>query len=472
MRPVWGPATYTKGGPYEQKLFELANAQIDVQIVPVVDYDTKANTILASGKIPDVMWGSGPVNPIWRGAQDQGAFLPVNKYLDKYPALKKAVPSHTWDIMKDKKGQIYFLPNTLWPIVPFFAFYRQDLFEQANISRTPTSTDEFVSMLGQIHQAFPDKYPLSLSLDAYLWQAKDMATSFGLSLGSWMPNPKNPKELTYYIELEKTVEFFFWMQEIHKKGLLDPNSGVHDDPNFMQDEFKAGKSVILLENWAVYPSLAPDLKKVVPTAKVSALPPLGQQAGTRAVFPVDRGFYVSASYGGADAFFDFLNWTFTGGNNFRRWGIEGATYKVVNGQNQTIPNSQRASGYIGAQIEPLSFLSPFSEKMDWNSVQQNFEAAGVGEDFAWVKAMFNRYGQQQFPDWANPTVITPTQSKKGTQIWENTMVDTIDGVVINNQMTQQSWSTAVKRWEAAGGTQMIRERNQEQKNKTKPNYLA
>lgn len=471
MRPTWGPATYTKGGPYEKELFGLGNVVIDAQIVSVVDYDTKANTILASGHIPDVMWGSGPMSPTWKDAQDQGAFLPIDKYLDKYPALKAAVPSHTWDELRDKSGDIYFIPNTLWPVVPFFAFYRQDLFQDAGVNEKPASQAEFIDMLEHLHAAHPKQYPLSLALDAYLWQGKDLATTFGVSLNGWMPKQGDPSTLIPWFEQPQQENFFFWLQEIHKRGLLDPNSGIHDDPTYMQDEFKAGKSAILLENWAVYPSLVGDLKKAVPHAKVRVLPPIGPAAGTRVVFPVDRGIYVSSDFKGADDFFDFLNWTLTDGSSFRRWGIKGKTYRVVKGKKQGIPDDERPKGYEGPQIEPLSFISPFSEKLDWDNTRQSYAASGLEADFGWMKAMFDRYQRKMYPDWADPTVISPTDQKKGTQLLENTLNDTVNAVVINNKLTRKDWQKAVGRWEAGGGTKIIRERNQLQKDKSKPNYL-
>ncbi|MCS7071398.1 MAG: twin-arginine translocation signal domain-containing protein, partial [Anaerolinea sp.] len=41
LRPVWGPATHQKGAAYELELFKRANVEIESQIVPVFDYETK-----------------------------------------------------------------------------------------------------------------------------------------------------------------------------------------------------------------------------------------------------------------------------------------------------------------------------------------------------------------------------------------------------------------------------------------------
>jgi putative aldouronate transport system substrate-binding protein len=201
------------------------------------------------------------------------------------------------------------------------------------------------------------------------------------------------------------------------------------------------------------------------------MPPIGDLGGTRVVFPVDRGFSVAASYKDPDGFFDFLNWTLTDGSSFRRWGIEGKTYKSVNGQRQPIPDEQRDPQFRRPQMEPLGFLAPFSENLDWEQVRLNYQSAGLEADFAWVRSTFDQYQKLQYPDWANPAVITPTEASKGTQIYENTMQGVVSGVVINNQTTTADWRNAVKKWEAAGGSQIIAERNRLQKDKSKPDYL-
>lgn len=473
MRPTWGPATYTKGGPYEKKLFQLGNVDIHSQIVDVADYDAKSRAVLASGKIPDVIWGSGPVVGTWKDAQDQGAFLKINKYLDKYPAIKNAVPDNTWKMMQDSKGDIYFVPNTLYPIVPFFTFYRKDLLDKANIPQQPKSPDEFVAILQKIHKAYPDKYALSFAAgtDGTIWQGKDLATTFGVSDAGWMPSAKRKNWIIPWHEQPKQVDFYFWLQSIHKQGLIDPNTGIQNDPVYMQNEFTAGKSVVFLENYAVYPSEFASLRKVEPKAEIGVMPPIGRSAGTRTVFPVDRGFYVSADFADPDGFFDFLNWTLTGGNTFRRWGIKGKTYKVQDGKNVPIPDDQRQDAYKGPQIEPLSFIAPFDEKFSWDDIKRSYDSAGLGDKFDYMKNAFNQYARNRYPDWANPAISSPTEAKKGTQLWENYMQGTVSAVIINHKTSRQDWMTAVKQWENAGGSQIIDERNELQKDKSKPNYL-
>lgn len=467
LRPTWGPATYTKDGPYEKELEKRGKVQVDVQIIPVVDYDTKVNTILASGDIPDVIWGSGPMSPTWKEAQDEGAFLPIDSYLEKYPAIREAVPASIWKILADDKGDTYFLPNLIWPQVPFFLFYREDLFEKAGLAE-PKTLDDLVSTLQKLKTDYPTMVPFTMG---YEWHAKDLATSFGTSMNGWEPSADDPNQLVPWFTKDKEVDVYFWLQDLHKRGLLDPDYGVNKEPNFSTDKFKAGKAVMALENWAAFPDIASELRAVDPAGKVGVVSPLGDLGGTRTVFPVDRGFYVSAEMEDPDGFFRFLNWTLTDGTDFRRWGIEGKTYRTTGATKTPIPDTEREKSYQGPQVEPLSFLSPFSEKLDWNQMQLGFQSAGVGDRFDYIREKFDAYTAKDYPDYRDPTARSATEDKKGTQLFEDYLQRVTESTIMNHDVTRADWQQAVAKWRAAGGDDIIREVNAAQKDRSKPNYI-
>ncbi|MGB3307193.1 MAG: extracellular solute-binding protein [Thermomicrobiales bacterium] len=465
LRPTWGPATFTKDGPFQQMLQEQGKAKIEVQIIPVIDFDTKINTVLASGEIPDVIWGSGPGRQIWKDAQDQGAFAPINEYLDKYQAVREAVPESFWEMLKDDDGNIYFIPNLIYPIVPFFIFYRQDIFEAKGIAE-PTSIDEFVAALEQL-KGDPNVSPLTMG---YTWHAKDIGTSFDLSLNAWMPAPDNADHIDPWFVQQPQIDLHFWFQDLHKRLLLDQNYGINPEPNLSDDRFQGGKSVVALANWAKFPEFVTNLRKVDSNAKVGVISPMGETGGTRSVFPIDRGFYISAKMKNIDGFFDFLNWSLTGGTTLRRYGIEGKMFNVVDGAPQPIPNVDRDPAYQTSQVEPLSFLAPMSEKLDWAANKLSYESAGVGDQFEYIKGKFEEYSGVQYPDWRNPLIISPTDGKDGTTLYEDNLRPVIDSVIINHDRTKDDWAAALQKWRDQGGDKIIEEVNELQTDKSKPDY--
>ena len=465
LRPTWGPATFTKNGPFQQALQDQGKVKIDVQIIPVIDFDTKINTVLASGDIPDVIWGSGPSSQIWKDAQDQGAFSAINDYLDKYTAVRDAVPQSFWEMLKDKDGKIYFIPNLIYPIVPFFIFYRQDIFEAKGIAE-PKSIDEFVAALDKL-KGDPNLSPLTMG---YMWHAKDLATSFEFSLNSWMPAADDPNHIDPWFVQQPQIDIYYWFQDLHKRQLLDQNYGVNQEPNFSDDRFKGGKSVVALANWAAYADFITNLRKLTPEAKIGVISPMGPGAGTRSVFPIDRGFYVSARMKDVDGFFSYLNWTLTGGKTLRRYGIEGKMFTVVDGKAQPIPDVDREESYKNPQVEPLQFLAPMSEKLDWDAIRLSFDSAGVGDQFDYIKGKFEAYAANSFPDWRNPFIISPTDGKDGTTLYEDNLRPVIDSVIINHDRTKDDWAAAVQKWREKGGDKIIAEVNEMQTDKSKPDY--
>lgn len=465
LRPTWGPATFTKDGPYQQQLQELGKAEIEVQIIPVIDFDTKINTILASGDIPDVIWGGGPSVQIWKDAQDQGAFAPINAYLDQYPAVKDAVPQAFWDLLADDNGDIYFVPQLIYPVVPFFMFYRQDIFEAKGIAE-PTNTEEFVAALEGLFGE-GDLSPVTMG---YPWHWKDFSTAFDYASNAWQLDPENADRILPWHVQDAQIETYYWFQDLYKRQLLDQNYGVNPEPNFSDDRFEGGKAAIAFSHWANFAKFQTSLTKLDPNAKVGVLDPLGESAGTRVVFPIDRGFYISAAYDNIEGFFDFLNWSLTGGTTFRRYGIENETYTLVDGAAVSITNSDRKPEFQTAQIEPLSFIAPMSEKLDWEVTRRNFEGAGIGESFDYVKGKFDTYAVNGYYDYRNTMIISPLDGENGSRLYEDYMRSVVDSVIINSERTREDWDKAVTAWGEGGGTAIIDEVNELQTDKSQPDY--
>ena len=76
--------------------------------------------------------------------------------------------------------------------------------------------------------------------------------------------------------------------------LLDQNYGINPEPNLSDDRFKGGQSAIALANWASFADFQTNLWQIDPNAVVAVMDPISDTAGTRMVFPIDRGFYVAA----------------------------------------------------------------------------------------------------------------------------------------------------------------------------------
>lgn len=476
FRPTWAPATYSKGGAYEKEVFKLGNVEIDVQIVPVVDFDAKINTVLAGGDLPDVVWANGPVLKRDRELQEQGAYLKINKYLDQYPAIRAAVPDSVWDTMANENGDIYFLPNLVSPGHQNHTFYRKDWFDKLNIEE-PKTINELVSALEIIKKSDlngngkSDTIPLTIGST---WSFKEMGTSFGFAKSGWEPLASDPNTIVPWFMKEKEIDAHFWLQDLYSQGLLDPEFQISKEPNFSDNKFVNGQAAVLVAAWSKYVDLYSKVTRTDPQAEIGIMSPLegpdGTLGGIRPSFPVDRGFYISAQANDPDGIFRFLNWTLTEGSDLRRYGVEGKTYTVENGEKIAIPEGDRESDYTLSQIQPLMFLAPLEEKLDWDAMKRNFDGAGIGDKFEYSRSKYDEHMKVEYYDYQDRTIDTPIASDTYSKLWNDHMQTIVDSVIINKDVTKGQWMDALESWKAAGGDKIIEEQNRLQTDKSKPNY--
>jgi len=472
LRPVWGAATYKKGGPYEKELFSKANVQIDTQIIPITEYDQKLNTIIASGVLPDVLWAGGPASKTNKDMQDQGAFLKINDYLEKYPAIKSIVSDTTWDSFKDEKGDIYFIPQPIYPIGPIFLFYRKDLFDTWGISE-PSTIQEFETVLKTIKEKDPKMIPLTAQDD--FWGLGALSTSFGFSHYSWNPLKSDPNTIVPYSISEENMNYQLWLKSLYQNGLLDSEFSIAKNWDHAKTKFMTEKAAILGISWGYIPEIYSGLKKTDPNAQIAIMKPLtgpnGEKGGVRPLGVNDRGFYVNAKIKDPDRFFEFLNWTLTDGTEFRKYGIEGKTFKKENGRNVLLPDAEREEDYNSAQIEPLQFVNLVAETFDWENTRTQYVGAGIEDQFEYVKSKYLEHAENaMYPDYRNYSIFSPTEVEKGAQLLADYLGSALSGIVINDKITKETWLDAIEKWKKAGGSKIIEEVNTLQKIKTKPQY--
>ncbi len=476
LRPVWGAATYTKGGPYEQALFEAANVNINVQIVPVAEYDAKAAMIVTSGKFPDVMWALGPVDATWRDIEEQGAFYPIDELLESHPAVKATCSDDVWEMMRNQDGHIYFLPNTTSAEIPFYMYYRKDWFDELGIAE-PTTIAELEAALETIKVAKPEVIPMTTGLGEIRWMFKDLGTSFGAVINTWQPSKDDPNTLIPSFATEEQKTYLLWLQNMRSRGLLDNESDLNPDFSHGKQKFITGKA-------ACYPGGYPDVLETYPQllandpdAEIGIMSPLtgpdGTQGGIRVNFPVDRGMYFNGQLDAdkMEAIFDFLEWTLTDGHDLYYYGIEGKMCTVNDdGSKSKIPVAQREDAYKSAQVEPLTFLNRREDLVDFADYEDQFEALGIGEFYPTWRAKWDEYCANKYYDYLIPTLRSETNIAIGSQIQESYLNATFGALILNPDVTAAQYDQAVAAWLEAGGQKIIDEFNAAQADKSKPEY--
>jgi hypothetical protein len=480
FRPVWGPATHQKGSAYEQELFKRANVEIESQIIPVFDIEAKFPVLVAGGTIADVMWSAGPN---WGPAHDmieQGAFLPLDDLLAKYPDVKNAISDGVWEMVKSPDGKHYFFPNPLSFWVPFPVYYRADVFKELGI-KEPTTIDELVAALKTIKEKKPDMVPLTAH-EYSLWYFQNVAVSFGYGFGNWTADPADtnkdkPNKIMPSEYLPPAKDFMSWLQMLRKEGLIDPDYMVAQGKKGV-DKFNAGTAAVMVGHWMGLPDWLPELRKSVPTADVAFMPPLKGPAGPMGCVQLsgyDRGFSIAAkSKDKAEDIFKFLTWVYTDGYEFMSFGLEGKTYKLdKDGNRISIPDTEREKGWTGDQMEPFGFPPKSANvtpgyNQSWYDIYQVYKARGLEDKMPMVRKMYEDMAANAFPDYSRGA-YSPTGGKKGTQLYTQYTKPMEEKIVIDPTVALTTWDDAVKNWMDNGGSDIIKEVNDIVKDKSRPN---
>lgn len=478
LRPVFLPPTHQKGSAYEQELFRRANVEIESQTVPAVDYVTKLPTLIAGGTMADVMW---VLAPNWGPAHDlieQGAFLPLNEYLGKYPAVRDAIGDALWNVTRSEDGKNYFFPNPLAPYVPFPISYRTDIYHKLNL-KEPGSLPEWIDQLKTIRDKMPGVIPLTGQ--AYiLWSFQNVGVSFGYAWNGWVPDEGQPEENPTRIVpawiTKAHRDFMAFMQMLRKEKLIDPDYMVSATGLQGGDKFRAGKAVCMVGHWGGLADDNYELRKAVSDGDISFMKQLSNTVRPMGAFTLPGfgwGFCVSIkAKDRADDIFAFLNWVYTDGYEFMTSGVEGKTYKVTpDGTKVSIPDSEREPGWQFPNIEPFGFPPKTADTWPkWKDLKTTYADRGVKEKLESTIDMYRTAAANAMPNWGRP-VYSKTDGQKGTQLFQQ-YLKPIEKVAIDPSTPLSFLDDQVKLWLDNGGRQIIEEINQVQKDKTpfKPKY--
>lgn len=135
-----------------QMINERFNVDYKPNQVPQGSYDEKLTATLASGTIPDVMvLQSGDLTTKFTKFAKQGAFAPLDEYIDEYPSLQR-VPQYVLDQFR-VDGKLYGIPQ-YYPKFGFTTIIRKDWLDHLGLA-VPTSYEE----LKQVAIAFAKNDP-------------------------------------------------------------------------------------------------------------------------------------------------------------------------------------------------------------------------------------------------------------------------------------------------------------------------
>ena len=472
MRPTWWGSTYYKHGAYEKEVFEQSGIKVNVQIVPVSDFHAKAKTIIASGNMPDLVWGEDPAVPFYYDAIQQGAFMNIRPYIDQYPAIRAALPEDVWERVTTEAGEIYFLPYYTDPCTPMLVLYRKDWFDKLGIEE-PTNIDEFTKTLEILKnseiEGANNIIPFTTPM---LWTSKELVTTFDVAMDSWQVSDDDPSTIVPWFMKQGAEDLQFWLQDLYTRGLIDQDYLINNNIEQMGNKFSNGQAAMISTHWSGFSTYLTTMREIDPDVEIGIMSPLtgvnGNAMGVRMVSPIDVGIYVNTKTKNADAIFRYINWQVTEGHDLMNAGIEGKTYTVEpDGRKKTIPNDKREADYQDTQREPLMTIGIYHKDaiIDWEELESAFELQGIGEYFDYCKTKYQEYAETPYVDLRNPIRISQLETENYKKLYEEYIKNSFEPIPVKPDITREAWRTQIERWLSAGGKEIIEDVNKAQGNR-------
>lgn len=326
-----------------QELFKKFGVTIKFNHPPVGQETDNFRLMIASQEIPDLIYAmlntgayGAPLYPGgWDKAIEDGVIIRLNELIDKYmpnlKALLRKYPQLRRDITTDR-GNIFFLPLIQFNWYPWGGLQvRKDWLEELGL-KEPVTYDDWYKML----KLFKDKKGAVMQLLYAGFHMYDLFNAgFGVSAGFYQIAGK-----VKYGYLEPgMLEYLKMMNKWYKEGLIDKDFYAKRDYFPDISSIITGKYGAWMGLWmkSMYKNLSKD-----PKFDVVAVPPPVKKVGdkihlvglTFKPMIVDiTGLMITSRCKDPVTVAKFFDYLYSKeGSILRNYGVEGVTFKYVNGK--------------------------------------------------------------------------------------------------------------------------------------------
>ncbi len=313
--------------PKEESLFfqewqRRTGVQIKLTKMDVSAINEKINTMLASGDLPDIM--STPRN-IANNYGPQGAFIPINKYFDKAPNLKKHfdVKKNPW--IYGPGGNLYILTGT-WPYLEWGWVWNRKWADKLGLSAPKTIT-EWVTAWEKVKASDPKAIPIFTEGTGLLHQFF-FPTWWGTTSESYIMQKGSLRNPWLTPEMKSLVTFF---NELYSKKLLYQEFLTATDE--MRNEVIASGKAFSILHYQGVPYMYSGAPKDVVDSFETLPPPKGPygKSGCDWMGPTSWwGISITSKCKDIESAVKFLDYLYSkDGAYLYYFGVKGVTYNIA-----------------------------------------------------------------------------------------------------------------------------------------------
>lgn len=464
--------SFSDPAPLDGKALQMINEKFNVdykpQLVPYADYAAKMSATVAGGDTPDIMMIEDPAQGFKTWAQ-QGAFLDVTQYIDKYPTFKN-VPADVWDAMR-VDGKIVGIPRYYPSTYNSHIILRQDWLDNLGL-KMPTTLDELKQVAIAFTKNDPDKngkndtyglvmssgfwpnYTPSAYWDASSWYHKD-------DQGNLIPGIVAPAR----------KEMIGWLRDLYKEGAITKDFPVITNVVDSAKDFWSGKAGIYT---GTARGMGDDGMKIlaaaVPTAKLAPLPPFLAPDGSQGLTALG-GYYGLATLNAklvddpdkVDRIMQMLDY----GRKFTpleernssspdfdwMYGGEGTGYTLENGVVAITPSTD---GLMPWWYMPDRAMWPAKDSD--NQYSKTYTTPQMQDLISQIETL-----DAQYEHYVNPfnRIFSQTYTKKGFDIEQKMYAQ--EAKIVVGETPLEDWDKIKDAYLSSGGNDIIKEVNEQLK---------
>lgn len=371
MGSIWDPFPQELTPVYEE-IFKRANVEVDFQWYPSASYDEKVTVTLASGNLPDMIYGANISTLI-----DQGAIIPLDDLLEEYGQniLSRLSDDDLKMIRNASDGKIYHIPFLLDFPAQFAMQLRLDWLDRVGIEKTPETWDEWKAVWRAFKEQDANGDGNASNEVPYAGDVYSLMPAFGLNITGKTAFLVDEGNYTLAYELPEFRTFLEEVRALYKEGLLDKEFSTRGTIVNNVELEKAFQANIVGSGmtWAANTRTTTEvLREIDPEATLAGVKPIQGPNG-------DSGLVSRNKVGGSAAItvageekaveiIKFFNYLFSDeGIELASYGIEGVHHEKVDGQ--PILKSPYVDSFNNARENGINF-TPFPHVFTGDSYMQ------------------------------------------------------------------------------------------------------
>ncbi len=238
------PESYrTEANPVLDAVAERTGVTLDLQVLPMSNYNERFQVLLTSGKLCDISYTWGFRNSLYQKGAAEGMFWELDDLIDRYPNLR-AIPDNQWESARvPETGKIYAVPRPNSEMVSGLIANQQWLDALAG-GRMPETAEELYAYACRVAKEDPDGdgaddtflfSPVGIWSDRWIIQA---FMPYSGSSAVYLPDYDGQYKIRE--KMDGYFPYLEFLRRLYEEGLIDPdfylNNTYDDRTHFMRQE--------------------------------------------------------------------------------------------------------------------------------------------------------------------------------------------------------------------------------------------